>query len=311
MRRDCAVLARQGVFLGTSSWKYAGWQGQLYDPARYVFRGKFSQRRFEQLCLAEYAEVFSTVCVDAAYYTFPSARQLGELAAQVPATFRFAFKVTDEITVKRFPKHPRFGSRGGAVNPHFLDAALFTQAYLRPLETIRAQVGLLIFEFSRFYPADYSSGREFLGALEQFLARLPEGWPYGIEIRNRAFLVPEYFAALARHGVTHVYNSWDTMPSVTEQRALPGSLTNPARCGARLLLRPGREYAAAVERFAPYDRVQEVVPEVRSAAAELIAEAVAARDGRVAYVYVNNRLEGNALGTIAAMIAAVTHQTVG
>jgi len=305
VRRDSEVLAQQGVFLGTSSWKYPGWLGQIYDPARYVFRGKFSQSRFERLCLAEYAEVFSTVCVDAAYYTFPSSRQLGELAAQVPASFRFSFKVTDEITVKRFPRHPRFGNRGGTDNPHFLDAALFEEAFLRPMEGFRNQIGLLIFEFSRFYPADFPSGREFLAALDQFLARLPDGWPYGIEIRNRTFLVPEYFETLARHGVTHVYNSWAAMPSLAEQRALPGSLTMPARCGARLLLRPGRDYAEAVERFSPYDRIQEVYPEVRSAAVELIAETVAARDGRRAYVYVNNRLEGNALGTIAAMIAAV------
>jgi hypothetical protein len=51
--------------------KYPGWMGQLYDPARYTFRGKVAITRFERDCLAEYAETFKTVCVDAAYYTFP------------------------------------------------------------------------------------------------------------------------------------------------------------------------------------------------------------------------------------------------
>ncbi len=62
-----AKLAGQGVFIGTSAWKYPGWRGMLYDEARYTYRGKFAASRFEKHCLAEYAEVFQTVCVDGAY----------------------------------------------------------------------------------------------------------------------------------------------------------------------------------------------------------------------------------------------------
>ena len=51
--------------------KYAGWSGMLYDRARYEHRGKFAESRFEKNCLTEYAEIFKTVCVDAAYYKFP------------------------------------------------------------------------------------------------------------------------------------------------------------------------------------------------------------------------------------------------
>jgi hypothetical protein len=34
----------------------------------------------------------------------------------VPADFLFSFKVTDEITTRRFPKLPRFGERAGQQN---------------------------------------------------------------------------------------------------------------------------------------------------------------------------------------------------
>ena len=61
-----ASLAAQGVYVGTSSWKYSGWCGMLYDRARYEYRGKFAETRFKRDCLREYAEVFQTVCVDAA-----------------------------------------------------------------------------------------------------------------------------------------------------------------------------------------------------------------------------------------------------
>ena len=44
-----ARLAQEGVFIGTSSWKYPGWLGQLYTKDRYVWRGRFSEARFERL----------------------------------------------------------------------------------------------------------------------------------------------------------------------------------------------------------------------------------------------------------------------
>jgi uncharacterized protein YecE (DUF72 family) len=125
MKQSAASLAERGIFIGTSSWKYPGWNGQLYDESRYLWRGKFAKSRFEKNCLGEYAEVFKTVCVDAAYYTFPSPKYLEGLAAQTPDGFQFGFKVTDEITVKKFPNLPRFGQRAGRPNEHFLERGGF------------------------------------------------------------------------------------------------------------------------------------------------------------------------------------------
>jgi hypothetical protein len=45
---QAASLAVQGVYIGTSSWKYPGWCGMLYDRARYEYRGKFAETRFKQ-----------------------------------------------------------------------------------------------------------------------------------------------------------------------------------------------------------------------------------------------------------------------
>src|SRR5262245_50953076 len=223
MRAALAAQAQHGVFIGSSSWKYAGWRGQLYDDARYVYRGRFAETRFERNCLAEYAEVFKTVSVDAVYYQFPTSSYLEGLVAQVPSDFLFGFKVTDVITLKRYPNLPRFGAQAGEVNEQFLNADLFASAFLRPCEAFRANIGLLMFEFTRFQTRDIPRGREFVQALDEFLGKLPQGWPYGVELRNAAFLHPDYFATLARHGVAHVFNSWEAMPPIDEQLALPGS----------------------------------------------------------------------------------------
>lgn len=297
-----AELTRSGVFIGTSSWKYRGWLGMLYDESRYVYRGKFAESRFKKNCLSEYAEVFKTVCVDAAYYTFPTRAKLEAMAAQVPPDFQFAFKVTDEITIKKFPNLARFGHRAGQPNDHFLRADVFADGFLQPCQAIRQNVGVLIFEFSRFYPSDYEHGREFVADLDQFLGQLPKGWPYAIEMRNHHWLQKEYFDCLSRHGVTHVFNSWDAMPPVSEQMTLPGGVTNSHLVAARFLLKPGRKYEEAVKTFQPYDRVKEEYPEARQAGRKLIAEGKQAGNQRKTFIYVNNRLEGNALETIAGMV---------
>jgi len=296
-------LAGRGVLIGTSSWKYPGWFGVLYERDRYVWRGRFSQARFERNCLAEYAQTFPTVSLDAAYYQFLEPSAVAELASQVPDGFRFAPKVCADITLKQFPQLPRFGSRAGRPNPRFLDAALFADACLAPWESVRHKVGLFNFEFSRFSPAEFARGSEFVDALDGFLGRLPHGWPYAVELRNRQWLRPEYFAVLAHHGVTHIYNAWTDMPPVAEQMSLPGSDTNPSLAAARLLLREGRKYEEAVKRFSPYEKVQDPNPEARVAAIKLALRALRAK-GK-ALIFVNNRFEGHSPGTIEAIAAGI------
>jgi len=160
-----------------------------------------------------------------------------------------------------------------------------------------------MFEFSRFHQSDYEHGRDFVADLDRFFGALPKGWPYAVEMRNKHWLAPEYFACLSRHGITHVFNSWDAMPPVNEQMALEGSRTNPQLAAARFLLKPGRKYEDAVNAFKPYDRVKDKNPEARAAGKALIAEGKEAMQKRKTFIYVNNRLEGNALETISGIVS--------
>jgi len=305
VKQQASALASQGVFIGTSSWKYPGWRGTLYDSSRYEYRGKFAKTRFERDCLTEYAGVFKTVCVDAAYYTFPSPSHLEKMVQQTPSDFRFALKVTDIITIKKFPNLDRFGDKAGKRNEHFLNPDLFAESFLKPCASVRSSIGLLMFEFSRFWTAEYEHGRDFIADLDKFLGLLPKGWPYGVEMRNRNWLRAAYFECLTRHGVTHIFNSWEAMPPVSAQMALPASRTNPDLVAARFLLKPGRAYEQAVKLFAPYDSIKEENPEALAAGRALIAEGKAAAPNRKTFIFVNNRLEGNALATIERMLETV------
>lgn len=294
LRDRLGALAALGIFIGGSSWKYEGWVGQIYSRSRYQVRGRFSRRLFEDTCLSEYASVFPSVCGDFSFYQFPADALWAKLFRQTPSTFRWGFKVPEQITVPMWPVHPRYGALAGLENPTFLDAALLEQAFLRALEPYRKQTGVLIFEFGALRGAR----AEFVKALDEFLSRLPAGWRYAVEIRNPEFLRPDYFACLRAHDVAHVYNAWTRMPEISEQMAIPESRTSDLLV-ARALLRRGRPYEDAVRQFAPYDRVQEVNEPVRQGLRELID--LARVDGRPAFIFVNNRLEGNSPGTIVSI----------
>jgi hypothetical protein len=92
------------------------------------------------------------------------------------------------------------------------------------------------------------------------------------------------------------------MPPLDEQLVLPDSRTSRDFLGARLLLRPGRKYEEAVKLFRPYDSIKAPYPEGRAVGARLIQEAREGAAAHKAFIYVNNRFEGNALQTIAAIV---------
>ena len=63
---------------------------------------------------------------------------------------------------------------------------------------------------------------------------------------------------------------------------------------------PGQTYDQTVSRFAPYSNVQEPSLEVREALRSLLVRSK--QRGEPTFIYINNRLEGFAPGTIAAVI---------
>ncbi|HYZ84776.1 MAG TPA: DUF72 domain-containing protein, partial [Bryobacteraceae bacterium] len=155
-------LAREQIYLGGSSWKYEGWIGQIYTRDRYLWNGKFSQKRFEELCLAEYAKVFPIVGGDFSFYQFPTVEFWQKLFGSAPRTLKFGLKVPEEITAKIFPSHPRYGPRAGMLNPTFLDAAVLETMFLEPLEPYKAQIAVLMFEFGTFKKSSYERPDEFV-----------------------------------------------------------------------------------------------------------------------------------------------------
>jgi uncharacterized protein YecE (DUF72 family) len=285
------------VRFGTSSWTYPGWRGLVYQR-------EYPKVGAPAAMLEEYARfpLFRTVGIDSTFYAPATAEVLRDYARALPAGFPCVSKVWDRLTVHTFPK-ARYRAQGGERNPDFLNADLFLEEVLRPCEEhFRDHLGPFVFEFQAIDRRSRLTGLNFADLLDRFFARLPREVRYAVEVRNPEFLTPPYFAVLREHNVAHVFSSWTRMPPVGEQLELPGAFTAPFAV-ARILLRPGRTYNEAVDAFAPYDRIRERNLDLRRDVARLIRQAAALRIP--AYVLVNNRAEGSAPLTIAAIAELV------
>ncbi len=106
-------------------------------------------------------------------------------------------------------------------------------------------------------------------------------------------------------GATHCACAHPRMPGVGAQwQAAPGRPGSPRL--ARWLLHGSQTYEAARTRYAPFDRLLDPDPAVRSELAT--ASAAALREGRDVTVIANNKAEGSAPLTLRELAAALVRQ---
>ncbi|MEP6934430.1 MAG: DUF72 domain-containing protein, partial [Nitrospirota bacterium] len=285
------------IWVGTSTWTYEGWQGQIYTR-------QYAKSTFARECLGEYCQyqyqgepLFRTVGNDSTFYRPPTANQLQHYLSQIPEDFQMCFKVWEEITIPSYAKHTRYGMRAGQPNPRFLDAKPFNDLVLTPYREAKFEphTGPFLFEFQRHG----MSTDEFCSRLDTFFIQLPRDFRYAVEIRNAGLLGPEYHKVLETHRVGHVYNHWSYMPPLADQHDRMGSFTAPFTV-LRLLTPLKMTYEAAKKRAEPYTKIVGELPEMRRETVKLVTQAIGEK--RQAYVLVNNRSEGNAPLTVQAIM---------
>jgi uncharacterized protein YecE (DUF72 family) len=295
---EIAQVLPESIYFGTSSWNYEGWKGNVYR------KDYSSDKAFKEQSLVEYAQypLFRTVGIDSSFYAPLRVATLTRYASQVPSDFRWVAKVWEEITIPFFGRHRRYGEKAGRPNPNFLNSSLFEEKILTLLRDprVRPHVGPLVLQFQLFPNASFvSTVNDFILKLRSFLASISKDFLLAIEIRNAEILAhPSYVPLLNEFGVAHCFNHWTSMPSLHDQMrmiAKHGGVRSPFLI-ARLLTPLGVTYEQAVRRYSPYREIQ--LPQL-GAREDAVRLALRALDRQVpAFVIVNNRLEGNAPGTI-------------
>jgi len=294
---ELVALARRlppELRFGTSTWTYPGWAGDVYHRR---YKGAEPARRLE-----EYVRypLFRTVGIDSAFYEPPGEHILAAYAKVLPPGFLCISKVWDRITAKRFSHDKRWGDLAGQLNPDFLNVRLFQDAVLTPYaKAFRDHAGPFVFEFQAMRGKDRPDPIAWADQLDGFLTALPDDFRYAVELRTPELLTEFHGDVLRRHGVAHVFNSWTEMPSLGAQLALGWTMPAPFVV-VRALMRPGLAYRDSIQRFEPYDRIREPSAEIRADLSKLMVAAL--KERHETYVVVNNRLEGNAPGTIRALV---------
>ena len=270
----------KNLHLGTSSLSFPGWAGIVYaQQYRSAVLARHGLRAYAQHPL------LNALNVDSTFYKPPDVGLLTQQAAQVPEQFRFVVKAYTGLTTA--PDTPRARQRG--IEPVFLDASFAEREVIRPLlKAFGAKLGAVLFQFSPLGFRYTQRPETFVARLGEFLAALPRGPLYTIELRDPEILGPGYESALAASGAVHCSTVHARMPAVDTQVAV--ATAGPVII--RWMLQARDDYASAGARFAPFNRILAPDKLSRSRISGLVQRGLSA--GRDVYVLAANNAEGSA-----------------
>ncbi|MBK8324613.1 MAG: DUF72 domain-containing protein [Betaproteobacteria bacterium] len=288
---ELASRLPQPIRLGTSSWAFAGWTGVVYErplPPPVLSRDG----------LPTYARhpLLRTVGLDRTFYAPIPADEYRRLAEQVPPGFTFLVKAPQMFT-SRF----RYESR--EPSPEYLDPSAAADLFVGPcMEGLGACAGPLVFQFPPQGRAITRKPAAFADRLAGFLAALPRGPLYAVELRDRELLAPEVMRTLESAGARLCLGVHARMPPVDIQAAAATSL-GPGPLVIRWNLHAGYAYEEAKSRYAPFDRLVDEDPATRASIATLAREAAARGDP--VWIIANNKAEGSAPLTLERLARAI------
>ncbi|NJN14126.1 MAG: DUF72 domain-containing protein [Planctomycetes bacterium] len=176
------------ILHGTSSWSEKSWVGPFYPDK--TPPGEF---------LAYYATHFPAVEADVTYYRIPGERMVEGWARKTPPGFELCAK---------FPRSIVHGGEAARPDPECVlvpervgaDVERFTSV----MKLLGEKCGPLVLQFPYFNKTVFGGPGEFLERLDPFLAALPAGHRYAVEVRNGAWVRPPLLKILRKHRVALV-----------------------------------------------------------------------------------------------------------
>jgi uncharacterized protein YecE (DUF72 family) len=156
------------------------------------------------LKLAEYltyfATQFDTVEVDSTFYRMPSESTVLRWYAKTPPGFIFAAKFPQATT------HDKV----------LVDCDAEVRGFLAAMDSLGEKLGPLLLQFPWFPDTVFFWLDDFLSRLLPFLDKLPKGYRFAVEIRNKTWLVPKLADALPKRGVVLALIDQSWMPRPAE-----------------------------------------------------------------------------------------------
>lgn len=298
---EAIAAARQlssSIYLGTSSWSFAGWAGLVYGKA-------YAESRLAKYGLAAYSThpLFNSVSIDRTFYAPISEATFVEYADQVPPAFRFVVKAPMAITASYVRQHAGQGTRLGvgqnraqfATSPFYLDPDYAINEFIAPATLgLKEKAGILVFQFPPQGSELDDGVDKFINRLYRFLDALPPGIRYAVEVRDKSLVTqtPRFFQCLAATDVLFCVAGHANMPSIESQITAMNEHLAPGDFICRHSLHQGFKYADAKSRYFPFNQLVDEDIQSRTAIADAIH--AAARRGHKSFTTINNKAEGSA-----------------
>ncbi len=162
------------LLLGTSSWSSEDWLGVFYPKG--TAPGDF---------ITEYAKHFDTVEVDSTFYRSPPAAMVKNWHRRTPAGFTFAAKVPRIITHDMVMQ----------------DCQDELKEFLGAMEMLGDKLGPLLLQFPYFNKQAFARGEDFLARLKPFLEKLPAGYSFALETRNKNWINETFLDVLRKRKI--------------------------------------------------------------------------------------------------------------
>jgi uncharacterized protein YecE (DUF72 family) len=150
--------------------------------------------------LGFYAEHFNTVEVDSTFYGTPSPDTVKRWASKTPAQFIFSVKIPHVITHEKL----------------LLDCDVDFKQFIDTMHILGNKLGPMVFQFPFFNRSVFNTQADFLDRLVPFLEKLPLGYKFAVEIRNKDWLDARFADLLRERGVAMVLQDRCWMPGPTE-----------------------------------------------------------------------------------------------
>jgi uncharacterized protein YecE (DUF72 family) len=286
-----AARLPKNLHFGTSSWSFPGWVGIVYAQL-------YSASVLARYGLQAYARhpLLNAVNLDSTFYKVQTTEHLASYAADVPEHFRFMVKAYAGLTAA--PDSSVAVRR--RIEPVFLDARFATRRVVEPLrQALGKKLGALLFQFSPLGSRFTREPRVFVARLGEFLAALPAGPTYAVELRDPELLGPDYESALRAAGAVHCSSVHSRMPPVDQQV----SALRKGPMFIRWMLHPGEDYESAGARYVPFDRLCEPDKLNRDRIAGMVQAGLSS--GRDVHVIAANNAEGSAPLTLLELAKTI------
>jgi uncharacterized protein YecE (DUF72 family) len=176
----------EGLYLGTSGWSYADWEGTVYPL------GTSPGSR-----LAEYVKHFATVEIDSTFYGTPKVSTVERWRQIAPEGFLYAAKFPREITHEK----------------SLVDCEGAAETFVRTMSFLGEKLGPLLLQLPPGFTVEGTD------ALDTFLRGLFPGPSYAVEVRHRSWLGSGLLDLLRERGVALTLVDYPGMPRIEEATA--------------------------------------------------------------------------------------------